>query len=133
VIGIADNYRRPDVTLLVEMEDDLALDITVGIPCGLIVNELVSNSLKHAFPGGRPGQIRLGLSRQGDELMALVVEDNGIGFPASLDFRQTASLGLQLVNVLSGQIHGAIELTPGEGTRFCLTFPGGAARGRPSG
>jgi len=122
VSGISESYQRPDIRLLVVMEE-LALDITAAIPCGLIVNELVSNSLKHAFPGGRAGQITLGLRPQGEGLLTLVVEDNGIGFPAEIDFRHTASLGLQLVNVLSGQIHGTLDLVREEGTRFCLTFP----------
>ncbi len=103
------NIVDPDVEIVVGM-DALALDINVGIPCGLIVNELASNSLKYAFPEGRTGEIRLGLSKNTDGNHVLTVGDNGRGFPSELDFRHTTSLGLQLVNVLTRQIHGSIEL-----------------------
>jgi PAS domain S-box-containing protein len=123
VSGIADTYKRHDVIFDLDMEP-LALDVNVGIPCGLIVNELVSNCLKHAFPGGRKGMIKLGINRNSESNNVLFVEDNGIGFPETVDFRNTSSLGLQLVNVLTGQIHGTIELSKEEGTRFSITFPG---------
>lgn len=121
--GIADTYHRPDVTCAVDMAP-LALDINAGIPCGLIVNELASNSLKHAFPEGRQGTITIGINQNSTGQNVLTVADNGIGFPAGLDFKNTASLGLQLVTVLSGQLNGVIELVQGEGTKFVITFPG---------
>ncbi len=123
VQGIADTYKRHDVHLSVEMEH-IALDVNVGIPCGLIVNELVTNSLKHAFPEGKKGTIRVGINKNSEGNYVLTVEDNGIGFPAEKDFRNTSSLGLRLVNVLTGQIRGTIELSRSEGTRFSITFPG---------
>ena len=123
VSGIADTYDRRDVVLSVEMEP-LALDVNVGIPCGLIANELVSNSLKHAFPGGRAGRIRLGIRKNSEGGNILFVADNGIGFPAGVDFRNTTTFGLQLVTVLVGQIRGKIERSDGEGTTFSVTFPG---------
>ncbi len=121
--GISGTYKRHDVRVSVDM-DSLALDVNVGIPCGLIVNELVSNSLKYAFPGGRTGTIRLGIDKNGAGNHVLTVADNGIGFPPEVDFRNTASLGLKLVNVLTGQIHGTLELSRAEGTAFSITFPG---------
>ena len=124
VVGIAATYNRPDVLLIVDMEP-LALDINVGIPCGLIVNELVSNSLKHAFPKGRGGTITLGVSKDSTGQNVLTTRDNGIGFPAELDFKNTTSLGMQLVTVLTGQLNGAIELLRDAGTKFTITFPGG--------
>ncbi len=123
VTSIAKTYERPDIILSVEMEP-LALDVNVGIPCGLIVNELVSNCLKYAFPAGRKGTVTLGIKRNSEGNNILTVADNGIGFPENIDFRNTASLGLQLVNVLTGQIHGTIELLKEEGTTFRITFPG---------
>jgi two-component sensor histidine kinase len=123
VEGIAETYHRHDVVISVDMER-IALDVNVGIPCGLIVNELVSNSLKYAFPDGRAGTIKLGINRNSEGNNVLSVFDNGIGFPESLDFRNTESLGLKLVNVLTGQIHGTIELSNEGGTRFTITFPG---------
>jgi len=123
VARIADTYKRHDIVLSVDM-DPVALDVNVGIPCGLIVNELVSNSLKHAFPEGRNGTIRVGVSRNKEGDHVLTVADNGIGFPSGVDFRTTQSLGLQLVNVLVGQINGTIELSKDERTEFSITFPG---------
>jgi len=122
VQGIANTFKRNDVQINIEMESIL-LDVNTGIPCGLMVNELVSNSLKHAFPGGRTGTIRLGINRNGAGNNVLFAEDNGIGFPANVDFHKTSSLGLQLVNVLTGQIHGTVELVSVEGTAFRITFP----------
>jgi PAS domain S-box-containing protein len=121
--GIADTYKRHDVIISVDMEP-VAIDVNVGIPCGLIVNELVSNSLKHAFPEGRMGTIRVGISIDSEGNHVLFVEDNGIGLPEEVDFRNTLSLGLQLVNGLTQQISGKIELSREGGTRFRITFRG---------
>ncbi len=122
VAGIADTYKRRDVVVSVDREP-ITLDVNVGIPCGLIVNELVSNCLKYAFPEGRPGTITVGISKDGKGSNVLTVADNGIGFPDAVDFRTTSSLGLQLVNVLTRQIQGTIELSRTEGTAFRITFP----------
>ena len=104
--------------------EPVALDVNVGIPCGLIVNELVSNSLKYAFPDGRKGTITVGINKNSEGNNVLTVADNGVGFPETVDFRNTTSLGLQLVNVLTGQIRGTIELSNAGGTRFSIAFPG---------
>jgi PAS domain S-box-containing protein len=122
VAGIANTYKRHDVVLSVDMEP-LALDVNAGIPCGLIVNELVSNSLKYAFPDGRKGMVTVGIRKNREGNNVLTVADNGIGFPDAVAFRNTATLGLQLVNVLTGQIQGTIELSKTAGTTFCITFP----------
>jgi len=121
--GIADTYQRRDVVVSVDMES-VFFDVTVGIPCGLIVNELITNSLKYAFPEGRKGTIRVGINKDGAGNNVLTVADNGAGFPDTVDFRNTTSLGLQLVNILSGQIQGKIELVRNAGTTFRITFPG---------
>jgi len=109
--------------------ESVTLDVNAGIPCGLIVNELVSNSLKHAFPAGRTGEIRVGLSLTAGGTYLLTVADDGVGFPSDADFRKTSSLGLQLVNVLVGQIHGTIEMASEAGSRFVIAFPGPPAAG----
>ena len=101
--------------------DDIGLSITSAIPCGLIINELISNSLKHAFPSDGGGEISIGLHRV-EEKMVLVVGDNGVGFPEDLDFRNTKSLGLQLVSTLSAQLGGSIELDRSGGSKFKVTF-----------
>ncbi|MDZ7270913.1 MAG: PAS domain-containing protein [candidate division KSB1 bacterium] len=113
---------RPDVTLNVEV-GDVHLSVETGIPCGLIVNELVSNALKHAFPGGRSGQITVSLQRNNGTYV-LSVKDDGVGFPKDVDFRNTPSLGLQLVNTLTTQLEGSVELiSNGVGTEFRIQFP----------
>ena len=104
--------------------DGMSLGINTAIPCGLIINELVSNSLKHAFPHERKGEIRIDLHRKDGEF-ELVVSDDGIGFPKGLDFQKTESLGLQLVNTLTQQLEGTIELKNGHGTEFRITFTDG--------
>jgi two-component sensor histidine kinase len=102
--------------------DDVALSIDAAVPCGLIVNELVSNALKYAFPDGREGEIRVVLQPDHDQHMTLVVGDNGVGFPDDVDFRDTESLGMQLVNTLVEQLDGTIELHKEGGTEFEIVF-----------
>ncbi|OPY26096.1 MAG: putative diguanylate cyclase [Methanocella sp. PtaU1.Bin125] len=108
------------VNVVVDIENVL-LGIDTAIPCGLIINELVSNSFKYAFQDGRPGELRIGLAREGD-LYVLTVGDNGVGLPPGLDYLNTRSLGLQLVNTLVSQLEGTIELDGSQGTRFRIVF-----------
>jgi PAS domain S-box-containing protein len=110
------------VTLQVEVEG-IALGVDAGIPCGLIINELVSNAFKHAFRGRSSGTIWVRM-RQQDDKYVLSVGDDGVGFPKEIDFRNTESLGLQLVTTLTDQLEGSIELvSEGQGTEFIITFP----------
>ena len=102
--------------------EDASVGLDAAIPCGLIINELVSNSLRHAFPGGMNGEIRMEVSRPAQGQYRLVVSDNGVGFPDDLDFRQTESLGLQLVTLLVDQLNGTIELDRTDGTTFKITL-----------
>jgi two-component sensor histidine kinase len=104
--------------------EDIPLGITEAIPCGLIINELVSNALKHAFPKGRAGEITIGLQRGGANQVTLTVSDNGIGLPEQVDFRKSPSLGLTLINSLVEQLGGTIELDRSGGTAFTITFGG---------
>ncbi len=101
--------------------EDVMLDINTAIPLGLIVNELVTNSLKHAFPEGMKGEINVDFHKQDDHYQ-FTVNDNGVGFPFDLDFQNTDSLGLQIVNSLTQQIDGKIELNRSHGTEFKITF-----------
>jgi two-component sensor histidine kinase len=101
------------------------LDIDRAIPCGLIVNELVSNALKHAFPkASQENQIRIDVSSASNNELVLKVCDNGIGFPQNLDFRNTESLGLELVCIFTEQLDGTIELDRENGTIFTIIFTG---------
>jgi two-component sensor histidine kinase len=102
--------------------DHIAFGVDTAIPCGLIVHELVANALKHAFPSGKPGEIHLDLHAGDNGRYTLRVHDNGKGLPADVDFRRVASLGLKLVNMLTQQLDGVIELQRGGGTTFTITF-----------
>lgn len=104
----------------------IILDIDTAIPCGLIVNELLTNVMKYAFPGGRHGEIFIGFTKR-DRLYTLIVKDNGVGLPAGFERRQLTSLGLQLVEALTAQIHGTWELTSKGGTEAVITFQGKGA------
>jgi PAS domain S-box-containing protein len=110
------------VSLQYELED-MSLPVETAIPCGLILNELVGNALKHAFPGGATGTIRVGLRTLPDRLISLSVSDDGIGIAHELNIRKLNSLGMQLVETLVGQIEGHLEIVRHQGTTFRITFP----------
>jgi PAS domain S-box-containing protein len=112
---------QEQITLTVDV-GHLPLDIDMAIPCGLIVNELVSNALKHAFPDGRKGEISIRLRSGDDGMIRLTVADNGTGLPPELDFRNTETLGLQLVNMLTRQLRGEIEMSGDHGTLWEISF-----------
>lgn len=109
------------VKLIIDLEN-LLVNIDKAIPCGLIVNEIVSNSLKYAFSDGRRGEIRIAFKLDTDGYN-LIVSNNGIPFPEDLDFRSTKSLGLQLVCALVDQLRGTIELDRSNGAKFRITLP----------
>jgi len=97
---------------------DVLLDINTAIPCGLIVNELVSNSLKHAFPDSKKGEIKIAMQYLNKNEIKLIVSDNGAGLPKEVDFKRTKSLGLHLVTILAeDQLHGKIKLDRTDQTR----------------
>jgi PAS domain S-box-containing protein len=98
------------------------LPLETAVPCGLILSELLSNCLKHAFPNGEAGEVTVTLTREADRLR-LTVRDSGCGFPEHLDFRQTESLGLQLVCALTDQLQGTIALERAGGTAVTVIFP----------
>lgn len=104
------------------------LEIDQAIPCGLIVNELASNALKHGFPPGRSGEVTVRLVRRDDGLLCLTVSDDGVGLRPDFDPATNGSLGLQLVTDLARQIHGSLAIGPGPRAVFEVLFnPGGAA------
>ena len=116
------SYAINKECIKVKMDVDATfLDMDTAIPLGMIVNELVSNSFKHAFDQGDDGEIYVNLSLQ-DRKLTLTVGDNGIGFPDNINFKETDSLGLQLVTTLTSQIDGEIELDRTKGTKFKITL-----------
>ncbi|MCU0545258.1 MAG: PAS domain S-box protein [Oscillatoriaceae cyanobacterium Prado104] len=104
------------------LAEPIALNIETATPCGLIANELVSNTVKHAFPNGKEGTVSVECYQTGDRKIHLLVKDNGVGFPKDLDFRKTNSMGFQVVCTLTEQLEGTIELNSENGTVFHLIF-----------
>ncbi|MEO8512414.1 MAG: PAS domain S-box protein [Ignavibacteria bacterium] len=113
--------KSHDLEILINSAD-VSLSIDLAIPCGLILNELISNSLKYAFPEGRKGKINVALNCSNDREYEIIISDDGIGFPKEIDYKQTKSLGLQLVNTLVGQIDGTIVMENHVGTTFRIKF-----------
>jgi len=100
----------------------VSLPIDSAVPCGLILNELISNSLKHAFVDRQEGVIQVLLAADQNERVRLTVSDDGVGFPNSIDYQRASTLGLQLVNTLVDQLDGEIEVHSVDGTRFEIEF-----------
>jgi PAS domain S-box-containing protein len=103
--------------------DDVNINIDMAIPCGLIINELVTNSLKYAYLGRSEGNLSLTLHHQEDHTFSLVVQDDGVGIPPDFEVRSAASLGMQLVQVLVRQLGGEMKIDSMQGTRFMIIFP----------
>jgi two-component sensor histidine kinase len=134
---LADNlfltYRLGNIStsFIKDIEEDIFFDIDVSVPLGIIINELVSNSLKYAFPDKDNGEIRIGLNREEtgvfdcedyESNFVLTVSDNGIGIPEDIDIENLDSLGLQLVISLVEQLDGELELKRANGTEFTIRF-----------
>lgn len=100
---------------------EVSLNLDQSIPCGLLINELISNALKYAFPKKKKGTITIDLFEK-DKTVFLSVKDNGIGLPENIDYRDTGTLGLQLVITLTEQLGGKIELDNTKGANYSLTF-----------
>lgn len=134
---LADNllstYRTGNNGIFLDtgIEEDIFFDMDTSVPLGIIVNELVSNSLKHAFPDRYNGEIQIKLNRENGKCKiednksnnyVLLVSDNGIGIPEDLDIEDLDSLGLQLVTTLVEQLDGELELKRNSGTEFVIKF-----------
>jgi two-component sensor histidine kinase len=113
---------KPDKITLKIKANNIFLSADTAIPCGLIINELVTNSLKYAFPAYRKGIINIELIYHNDNKMTLIVKDNGIGLPKNFDINSTDTLGLQLVTTLVKQLDGTIEVNSSGGTEYIITF-----------
>ncbi|HEX7910510.1 MAG TPA: AAA family ATPase [Paraburkholderia sp.] len=115
------DMRQMGVDLQVEV-DDVQLDMNRAVSCGLIINELVSNALKHAFPDGRGGCVRVELALVGEGRCRLSVADDGVGIAPEFSLDDADSLGLQLVHDLTHQLHGTLELSRTGGTSCSIVF-----------
>ncbi|HII79201.1 MAG TPA: PAS domain S-box protein [Methanosarcina sp.] len=123
-------YRlgNDNLRLNMDLEENIFFDMDVAVPLGIIVNELVSNSLKHAFTEDKEGEIRIQLCREEkstetqESLFSLTISDNGKGISEKIDLENVESLGLKLVSILVAQLNGKIELKRTNGTEFRITF-----------
>jgi len=112
-------------------EEGIHLDLEQAIPCGLLVNELVTNAFKHAFPGERPGAITIEVGKEGNDgagTILLSVADDGVGLPPEAELDASPSLGLQLVPLFVEQLHGSLVIERTGGVRFSVRFPGQSVR-----
>jgi two-component sensor histidine kinase len=111
-----------DVRLSLDLEP-VSLSVNEAVPCGLILNELVCNILKHAFDGREDGKMAVSLQNGLKEgQVRLCVRDNGAGFPVGFDWRQARTLGLRLVRMLAGQLRAEVEFSSKSGTEFIMIF-----------
>ncbi|HZV12551.1 MAG TPA: PAS domain-containing protein [Candidatus Kapabacteria bacterium] len=115
---------EPDKIDLEVQTNNIHLDVNAAIPCGLIINELVSNSLKYAFPGNRKGKISIVFAKDERGGYCCTVSDNGIGLPNEVDLGHSSTLGLQLVDTLVHQLGGNIDISRESGTTFRINFSG---------
>jgi two-component sensor histidine kinase len=102
--------------------DDIALGVDMAVPCGLIINELVSNALKHAFPGAEHGTIQVAIQSLDTGRLEILVADDGVGMPQPAVGDGKQSLGLRLVETLTTQLDGTLAIETDSGTRFCITL-----------
>lgn len=117
------NKPPGDVALEIETPDEITLDVDRAIPCGLILNELMTNALKHAFPGGRTGTLRVVLRREQGGQAALIVEDDGIGMPTEAEQPARDSMGFRLVRAFAEQLGGELRVRRSPGTSVGVYFP----------
>ena len=117
------SFNRPGVRRTLQV-NPIVLELDKAVPCGLIVNELVTNALKHAFPDDRAGYVVIVLESAESSRIRLVVSDDGAGIPPNSDFRTMTSMGMTLILSLTRQIDGTITLDRTSGTKFVVEFPG---------
>jgi PAS domain S-box-containing protein len=112
------------IDLIVQTDGNVYVDISKAIPLGLILNELVSNTVKHAFPGDGPGELRIIIHETKNKQIEIIVRDNGLGLPDDVDIHQPRSMGLYLVNgLVKKQLDGQMEVRRDNGTEFQIIFP----------
>ena len=98
------------------------MTIDSSIPLGLLLNELISNALKHAFPDHRSGEVRVSLKKLQSNQCELIIQDNGVGIAKDVNFDTTKSLGLHLIKILTAQINGSMDVLRNNGTKFIIRF-----------
>lgn len=120
---LSSSYSFESQDIEIEMNiDNIFLSMEQAIPCGLIINELITNSMKYAFEPESKGLITINFINN-ENIANLIISDNGRGMPKELDIENTQSLGLQIVNILTKQLDGTIKLENNNGTKIIITFP----------
>ena len=117
--------KNKNVAIGIDVQNDLTVNIDTGIHLGLIINEIITNSLKHAFPAERDtaGIITISASSKQDDSITLTLGDNGIGIPGDVDILNSKSLGMKLIHVLTEkQLNGDLQLIKDNGTKYIITF-----------
>jgi PAS domain S-box-containing protein len=117
------SYASQDapVTIIVDAHG-IGFDMDTAMPCGLLITEIVSNSLKYGFPGNREGEIKIEFSKVAEKKVLMTISDNGIGLPQDFDIEKSESLGMQLIIALTSQLDGELKFSGENGTRFSVTF-----------
>ncbi len=117
-------FRTPDKDIRLRLElEPIELDVELAIPCGLILNELVSNSLRHAFPDQKKGSILVRLHKDGDTHLKLTVRDSGVGLPKKVDPLEATSVGFKLIRGLLSQLGGDLAYKHRKGSEFLVNVP----------
>ena len=99
----------------------ITMGIDTAVPCGLLVNEIVTNSLKHAFPNERKGEVKIDIKMDGENYV-MKISDNGIGIPGNINFDEEKSMGVQLIKMLTEQLDAKVEINRDYGTEYIMTF-----------
>ncbi|MCB0851139.1 MAG: sensor histidine kinase, partial [Bacteroidetes bacterium] len=119
---LVESLQSPDLNLQLKTEvDSVLLDVDQAVPVGLIINELICNAVKYAFPDQRIGELSVNLSREGN-LIRLVVSDNGVGLEEKIQEKGVSPFGLKLVNLLAEKLNANMNVETRNGTRFTFTF-----------
>jgi two-component sensor histidine kinase len=117
------SYRHSTESIKLELDiSEIYVDINTAIPLGLIINELITNSLKYAFKERKEGELSI-TATEDNQFLNIIVADNGAGMPEGITLENKTSLGLRLVSRLTGQLHGTVLIDSSEGTKFVFTFP----------
>jgi two-component sensor histidine kinase len=112
---------KPDKIKIIINTPGITMDIDNAVPCGLLVNEIITNSFKHAFPGERKGEIKIDMKMSGEEYI-LKINDNGVGTPDIIDINEKKGLGNELIKMLSEQLDANMEIKRDNGTEYIFTF-----------
>lgn len=119
--GIRGSYHQSDLITFEVFAEEIELEIDTAIPVGLIINELVTNSIKHAFPDGKSGKIEIKFKKINSHY-SLMVRDDGVGLPEDMEFDKSPNLGIKIINALTDQLDGDIKVTRNHGTCVLITF-----------